>query len=158
MCKFMATFSQLILKISIRINEVSVGSFSQMSHILLNRLSVQYSQIVTFSFLHLSGTWHLFVYRFITEPYESFRRVFVEVLCHSFMIFAKVIFFPMKLFKKIYLHGKFIIEFIIEFLFSLSHMFPLMNKFLITENMCLSRLVKEERCRSSHCIFQSFKP
>ena len=95
---------------------------------------------------------------FNLESYEYFRPVFVEVLCHSFMIFAKVIFFPMKLFKKIYLHGKFIVEFIIEFLFSLSHMFPLMNKFLITENMYLSRLVKEESCRSSHCIFQSFKP
>ena len=48
----------------------------------------------------------------------------------------------MKLYKKIYLHGKFIIEFIIEFLFLLSHMFPWMNKFLITENMFLPRLVK----------------
>ena len=56
------------------------------------------------------------------ESYEYFRRVFVEVLCHSFLRFAKVIFFPMRLFKKIYLHGKLfyfriIIEFIIEFLF-----------------------------------------
>ena len=78
------------------------------------------------------------------ESYEYFRRVFVEVLCHSFMRFAKVIFFPMKLYKKIYLHGKFIIEFIIEFLFLLSHMFPWMNKFLITENMFLPRLVKRK--------------
>ena len=72
---------------------------------------------------------HLFLFAFIwdmaricipvynLESYEYFRRVFVEVLCHGFMRFAKVIFFPMKLFKKIYLHGKFVIEFIIEFLF-----------------------------------------
>ena len=46
----------------------------------------------------------------------------------------------MKLCKKIYLHGKFIIEFIIEFLFLLSHVFPWMNKFLITENTFLPRL------------------
>ena len=69
------------------------------------------------------------------ESYEYIRRVFVEVLCHGFLGFAKVIFFPMKLFKKIYLHGKFVVEFIIEFLFLLSHMFPSMNKFLITKNV-----------------------
>ena len=74
---------------------------------------------------------------FNLESYEYFTLVFVEVLCHSFMRFAKVIFFLMKLYKKIYLHGKFIIEFIIKFLFLLSHMFPWMNKFLITENMFL---------------------
>ena len=79
---------------------------------------------------------------FNLESYEYFRPVFVEALCHSFMRFAKVIFFHMKLYKKIYLHGKFIIEFIIEFPFLLSHMFPWMNKFLITENMFLPRLVK----------------
>ena len=90
---------------------------------------------------------------FNLESYEYFRPVFVEVLCHSFMRFAKVIFFPMKLYKKIYLHGKFIIEFIIEFLFLLSHMFPWMNKFLITENIFLPRLIKQESCRSWHCIF-----
>ena len=44
------------------------------------------------------------------ESYGYFRPVFPEVLCHSFMRFAKIIFFPMKLHKKIYLHGKFIIE------------------------------------------------
>ena len=76
---------------------------------------------------------------FNLESYEYFIPVFVEVLCHSFMRF---IFFPMKLYKKIYLHGKFIIEFITEFLFLLSHMFPWMNKFLIAENMFLPRLVK----------------
>ena len=70
---------------------------------------------------------------------EYFRRVFVEVLCHSFMRFAKVIFFPMKLYKKIYLHGNFIRQFIIEFPFLLSHMFLWVNKFLITEKMFLPR-------------------
>ena len=60
------------------------------------------------------------------------------------MRFAKVIFFPMKLYKKIYLHGKFIIEFIIEFIFLLSPISPWMNKFLITENMFLSRLVNSK--------------
>ena len=62
---------------------------------------------------------HLFLFAFIwvmalicilvfnLECYEYFRLVFVEVLCHSFMRFAKIIFFPMKLYKKIYLHGKF---------------------------------------------------
>ena len=94
---------------------------------------------------------------FNLESYEYFRPVFVEVLCHSFMRFAKVIFFPMKLYKKIYFHGKFIIEFILEFLFLLSHMFPWMNKFLITENMFLPRLVRYEGCRSLHCIFQNFQ-
>ena len=58
---------------------------------------------------------------FNLESDEYFRPVFVEVLCHSFMRFAKVMFFPMKLYKKIYLHGKFIIEFIIEFLFLLTN-------------------------------------
>ena len=49
------------------------------------------------------------------EPYEYFRRVFVEVLCHSLMGFVKVIFFPMKFYKKIYLHEKFIIELLFIF-------------------------------------------
>ena len=71
------------------------------------------------------------------ESQEYLRRLFAEVLCHSFMRLAK-----MKLYKKIYLHGKFIIELTIEFLFLLLHMFPWMNKFLITENMFLPRLVK----------------
>ena len=89
---------------------------------------------------------------FNLESYEYFRRVFVEVLCHGFMRFAKVIFFPMKLYKKIYLHE----QFIIEFRFLLSHMFPWMNKFLITENIFLPRLIKQGSCRSSHSMFQRF--
>ena len=82
------------------------------------------------SFINLVFTdSHIFLFTFIwymalicipvynLESYEYFRRVFVEVLCHSFMRFGKVIFFAMKLYKKIYLHGKFIVKFIIEFLY-----------------------------------------
>ena len=43
----------------------------------------------------------------------------------------------------------------ILFLFLLSRMLPWMNKFLITENIFLPRLIQQESCRSSHCIFQS---
>ena len=50
---------------------------------------------------------------FNLESYEYFRPVFVEVLYHSFMRVAKIIFFPMKLYKNENLHEKFIIEFII---------------------------------------------
>ena len=81
---------------------------------------------------------------FNLESYQYFRPVFVEVLGHSFIRFAKFIFFPMKLHKKICLYGKFIIEFIIAFIFLLSHMFPWMNKFLITENMFLPRLINRK--------------
>ena len=42
----------------------------------------------------------IFILVFNLESYEDFRPVFVEVLCHSFMRFEKVIFFPMKLYKK----------------------------------------------------------
>ena len=56
---------------------------------------------------------------FNLESYGYFRPVFVEVLCYSFMRSAKVVFFSMKLYKKIgklesmetWKHGKFIIEF-----------------------------------------------
>ena len=57
---------------------------------------------------------------FNLESYEYFRPVFVEVLCQFYEI-CKGYIFPMKLYKKIYLHGKFIIEFIIEFLFLLTN-------------------------------------
>ena len=93
---------------------------------------------------------------FNLESYEYFRPVFVEVLCHSFMRFAKVSFFPMKWCKKIYLHGKFIVEFIIEFLFLLTHMFPWVNKFLIAENLFLPRLVN--RKAASIVSSKVFKP
>ena len=64
----------------------------------------------------------------------------------------------MKLYKKIYLHGKFIIEFIIEFLFLLSHMFPWMNKFLITGNMFLPRLVNRKAAGLRIVSFKVLKP
>ena len=51
----------------------------------------------------------IYILLFNLEPYEYFRPVVVEILCHSFMRFAKVIFFPMTLYEKIYLYGKFII-------------------------------------------------
>ena len=86
------------------------------------------------------------------------RPVFVEVLCHRFMRFAKVIFFLTKLYKEIYLHGKFIIEFIIEFIFLLSHMFPWINKFLITENMFLPRLVNRKAAGLRIVSSKVFKP
>ena len=111
---------------------------------------------------------HLFLFAFIwdmalicilvfnLESYEYFRPVFVEVLCHSFMRFVKVIFFPMKLYKKNLLAWKVYYRIYYIFSFLLSHMFPWMNKFLITENRFLPRLVKWQSCSSSHCIFQSF--
>ena len=56
---------------------------------------------------------------------STFRLVFVEVfqICHSFnfvnMRFAvKVTFFPIKFYKKIYFHGKFITEFCYFFFYS----------------------------------------
>ena len=69
------------------------------------------------------------------------------------MRFVKVTFFPMKFYKKVYLHGKFFTKFC---LFLLLDMFPWMNKFLITEKIFLPCLTKQEIFRSSHCIFQSF--
>ena len=87
------------------------------------------------------------------------RPVYVEVLCHRFKRFAKVIFFLMKLYKKIYLHGKFIIEFIIKFIFLLSHMlFSWMNKFLITENLFLPRVVNRKAAGLRVVSSKVFKP
>ena len=47
---------------------------------------------------------------------NTFRWVFVEVLCQSFTFVnmrfvVKIVFFPIKFYKKIYFHGKFITEF-----------------------------------------------
>ena len=70
------------------------------------------------------------------KSYKYFRRVFVEVSCDIFMRFVKVMFFFMKFYNKIYLHEKFITEFI--YFFTLTHVpVPWMNKFLITENIFL---------------------
>ena len=60
----------------------------------------------------------------------------------------------MKLYKKIYLHE----QFIIEFRFLLSHMFPWMNKFLITENMFLPRLVNRKAAGLRIVSSKAFKP
>ena len=79
-------------------------------------------------------------------------------LDHSFFNFANlrfvadVTFFPIKLYKKNYFHGKFITE---SFLFLLPHMLSWMTKFLFTENNLLPRLIKQESYSSLHCIFQS---
>ena len=96
------------------------------------------------------------------------RWVFVEVfqICHNFnyvnmRFVVKVIFFPIKFYKKIYFHGKFVTEFFYFFFYS--HICSLgswnynawMNKFLFTENNFLPRLMKQESCTSLYCIFHS---
>ena len=80
-------------------------------------------------------------------------------LYHSFnfvnmRFVVKVIFFPIKFYKKIYFHGNFITKF--HFFFLLSYIFPWINKFLLTESYCLPRLIKQENCRSGHCILHGF--
>ena len=111
--KFMTTFSQFIFS---RKNEVSVRSFSQISHVLLNFLSVQQSQIATFCFLHLSGTWHLcnlntldrYLQKFMSQfqfcKYETFKGYILPGLQEDLLTW--------------------------KVFFLLSHMFPWMNKFL----------------------------
>ena len=101
------------------------------------------------------------VYNLESYEHSPFRWVFVEVfkICYSFnfakmKFVVKVIHFPIKFYKKIYFHGKFITEFC-NFFFLPSHMFPWMNKFLFTEKNFLLRLIKQEGCRSSYCIFRS---
>ena len=106
------------------------------THLVKSFISLAFTESHLFLFAFIWDMALICILVFNLESYEYFRPVFVEVLCHSFMRFAKVIFFPMKPWsqeinflwlwwnKKIYLHGKFIIEFIIEFLFLLSHMFP----------------------------------
>ena len=77
------------------------------------------------------------------------------MLCHSFNFVNmrfQIIFFRIKFCKKIYFHGKFVTDFL--FLILLSRMFPWMNK-LFYKNNFLPRLMKQERCRSWHCTFQS---
>ena len=78
-------------------------------------------------------------------------------LCHSFnfvnmRFIVKVIFFPIKFYKKLYFHGKFITDFVVSF-FILTYV-PL-NKFVFTENNDLPCLIKQESYSSPHCIFQS---
>ena len=94
-------------RISSRKNEISVGRFTQMPHIFLNCSSVQQLQIITFSFMHLSGTGHLCVYRFIIQNLmNTIRWVFAEV--HVSFHFVNVRFlgkdvcFPIKFYKKMF--------------------------------------------------------
>ena len=81
-------------------------------------------------------------------------------LCRSFFGFvnlrfvAKVTFFPIKFYKKIYFHGKFITEFCLFFL--LSHMFPWMTKLLFKENNslpCLMNRKVKDLCIVSSNVF-----
>ena len=70
------------------------------------------------------------------ESYEFFYMGICRSLCHSFnfvdmRFVVTVIFFPIKFYRKIYGHGKFL-EFCCFFFFS--HIFPWMDKFLFTEN------------------------
>ena len=116
-----------------------MGSFSQMSHILLNHVSLQQLQIVTFSFLQLSGTQHLCVYRFIIQNLmntsngylQKFMSQFYDI-CHSFM--TKTYIFPHEILQEDLLVRKVCYSL---FLFLISHIFPWMNKFFITENIFL---------------------
>ena len=83
------------------------------------------------------------------EPYEYFRRVVVDVyeICKGYI-------FPYEILQEDLLAWK--VYYTALFIFLFSHMFPWMNKFLITENIFLPRLIKQESYRSSHCIFRSF--
>ena len=62
-----------------------------MSHILLNRLSV-FTDSHRFLLAFMWDMTLICIPAYNLESYEYFRRVFVEVLRHSFMRFAKVIF------------------------------------------------------------------
>ena len=83
------------------------------THLVKSFISLAFTESHLFLFAFIWDMALICILVFNLESYEYFRPVFVVALCHSFMRFAKVIFFPMKLYKKIYLHGKFIIEFII---------------------------------------------
>ena len=100
MCKFMATFSLLIWKILSRENEVSVGSFSYVTHLVKSFISLVFTKSHLFLLAFIWVMTLICILVFNLECYEYFRPVFVEVLCHSFMRFEKVIFFPMKFYKK----------------------------------------------------------
>ena len=78
-------------------------------------------------------------------------------LCHSFkfinMRFVRnVTFFPIKSTKRFTFMEILLKNFVISFL--LSHMFPWLNKFLLTENKQFFSL-KQESYSGPHCIFQS---
>ena len=85
-----------------------------------------------------------------SESYEYFRCVFVDVYVIKF---CKGYLFPMKFYKKIYLHGKFITEY---YFFFYSHTCSLgwINS-LLQKNIYITCLIKRKSFRFSHCIFQS---
>ena len=94
---------------------------------------------------------------------NTFRGVFVEVLCYKFnfvnmRFVVKVIFFGTYFSLLILQEDLFpwkVANKILLFPLLLSHMFPWMNKFLFTENNFLPRLIKEESILSkkvSKCL------
>ena len=88
-----------------------------MTHLIKSFISLVFTKSQLFLFAFIWDMTLMLIPVYNLESYEYFKPVFAEVLCNSFIKLAKVIFFPMKMYKKIYLHGKFIIEFIVEFLF-----------------------------------------
>ena len=84
-----------------------------------------------------------------SESYEYFRCVFVDIYVIKFCSYL----FPMKFYKKIYLHGKFITEY---YFFFYSHACSRgwINS-LLQKNIYITCLIKQESFRFSHCIFQS---
>ena len=135
------------------------GKFlSDVTHLAKSFISLVFTKSHFFLFAFIWDMVLICILVFNLEFYEYFRPVFVEVFCHSFTRFAKVIFFPMKLFKKIYLHGKFIIELIIEFLFLLSHMFPWMINSLL-QKTCSSLVYKNRKAAGLRIVSSKvFKP
>ena len=86
----------------------------------------------------------------------NLRRVFVEVfqICHIFNFeniryVVKVIFFSIKLYRKIY----FVTEFCYFFFYCHICTLGLINSFLQKKKF-LPRLIKQERFRSLHCMCQ----
>ena len=111
------------------------------SHILLNFSSVQQSQIVIFTFC-----------MFLDSICVSFMSQFQfcnSQICSEGYIF-RYPFFLVNSTRRFTLMESLLQNFVFSFL--LSHM---LNKFLFTENNFLPSLIKQENCRSSHCIFQS---
>ena len=114
-----------------------------MSHILLNCLSVQSSEIVLFAFIQNMTLMCIQVYNL--ESYEYFQMG----ICKSFLPQFYFIDSQLRLyFSLLNSTGRF------TFMESLIQMFPWMNKVLFTENNFLPRLIIQESFRSSHCIFQ----
>ena len=143
MCKFMTFFylnlSNKKRKISSRKSEISIGSFTQISHIL----------IVTNNHLFLLAFWNMKAFMCIP---------FYRSLCHSFnfvnmRFVVKVIFFPIKFMESL-LQNFIISSFTLTYV-PLDYLHAWMNKFLFTENNFLPLLIKQESYSSPHCIFQN---